>query len=543
MNNPPDSQAYESLNKAWKSTCRVVLGDEIGGLERYGPWLSEHMAPMLQKKSALSGKDVCCAMPDYAASARFLSLEEIDFGQKFEPLNINEIKDIDSIAEALGERFTYCGNVVLGNSSNVERSSNVQNSFHVLNSNFIYDCEHIAYSSYCRGSKYLFATISDYQCSSIIRSYETFQQSRCLEAWNCYNSSDCYFSSFVEGSHDAMFSISLRNKHNIIGNLELPKEKYLALKAKLLGEIREELERNGRLPSFMDIAESSAPPEPVAGMEKLEIRNRSDDDGDIAPIEEAFGKTTGLLFGRRLQDFRSYEKWLTRHVPGVETGKSAVSGKRVYIGDVLPCNLTPRDRLVTEGECWEVGSRTRLEPSDIESFEKLKAAIGRIAYFTPEGHLGECRNIMMVPLLNTSQNCYHCPITSFNEYTAYSYWPRNSKYMFGSALAFLSSFCVNAYYSVNLSRAFEADGCNNCSDVYFAHNCENVRDSMFCFNAKNLHSAIGNSPLPPEQYRKVKGALLAQMADELERNKELNWDIYTIGAQQPRKRLRWRDVA
>jgi hypothetical protein len=58
-----------------------------------------------------------------------------------------------------------------------------------------------------------------------------------------------------------------------------------------------------------------------------------------------------------------------------------------------------------------------------------------------------------------------------------------------------------------------------------------------------LHSAIGNSPLQPEQYRKVKGALLAQMADELEQKKELKWDIYGIGAQQPMKRLRWRDLA
>ncbi len=528
MNNPPDSQAYEALNKAWKSTCRVVLGDEVGELERYEPWLSEHMAPLLKKKSALSGKEVCCAMPDYAPGARFLSLEEIDFGQKFEPLNINEIKDIDSIVGALGERFAYCGNVVLGNSSNVERSSDVHNSFHVLNSNFIYDCQHVAYSSFCRGSKYLFATISDYGCSHLIRVYETHRQSRCLEAWNCYDSSDCYFSSYVEGTNDAMFSFSVRNRHNIIGNLELPKEKYLALKAKLLGEIREELERDGRLPSLMDIVASSAPFGKVGALEA----GAAGEEGDLEPIEGAFQKTTALLFGKPLHDFRSHGKWLMRHVPGIEKAKSAVSGRPMHIGRNLPFNLFLRDRLVTEDECWKVGELVRLGPADLESFGKLKQSVGRIAHFSSEGRLGECRNLIEVPLVNSSQNCYHCPIASFNENVAYSYWPRNSKYMFGSALAFLSDFCINAYYSTNLSRAFEADGCSNCSDVYFAHNCENVRDSMFCFNAKNLHSAIGNSPLPPEQYRKLKGALLAQMAGELERNKELKWDIYSIGRRQ-----------
>ncbi|MDD5340393.1 MAG: hypothetical protein PHV13_04030 [Candidatus ainarchaeum sp.] len=526
MNNPPNSQAYEALNRAWKSTCRVLLGGEIGELGRYEPWLSEHMAPMLKKKSALSGKDVCCAMPDYAPGARFLSLEEIDFGQKFAPLNINEIKDIDSIIDALGERFAYCGNMVLGNSSNVEQSSDVHNSFHVLNANFIHDCKYVAYSSYCSDSKYLFSVFSDRSSSHMIRVFETFKQARCFEAWECFESSDCYFSSCVEASQEAIFSFNLRNRRHVIGNLELPKDKYLALKAKLVGEMREELERKGRLPSLMDIISSSAPltrvelPEPDA-----------EQAGDLEPMEEAFRKTTGVLLGRPLDGLRSYENWLMRHVPATQKARSVVSGRSVYVNDIVPYNLMLKDRLVKQDEVWKMGVLTKLEPSEIESFEKLKKAAGRIAYFCPEGMVGESRNIPEVAVVNTSLNCYHCGIASFNENTAYSYWARNSKYMFGSALAFLSSFCMNANYSTNLSRAFEADGCNNCSDVYFAHNCENARDAMFCFNAKNLHSAIGNSPLPPEQYRRVKGALLAQMADELEQNKELKWDIYNIGGR------------
>lgn len=519
---------YDSLDRAWRSTCKVVLGDDIGSLEKYSEWLAEPMAPLLHRKSHVSGKDVCCAVPDYAEDARFISMEEADFGRKFQPLGINEIKDIDSITEALQERLSYCGNVVLGNSCNVERSSDVQNSFHVYNSNFIYDCEHIAYSSYCRGSKYLFATISDYSCSHLIRAFETHKQSRCFEAWNCYNSSDCYFSSFMEGSNDAMFSFNLRNKRNVIGNLELPKERYLQLKAKLLGEIREELECNGRLPSLMDIVASSAPPKPVRQLKAAAAEGT----GDSEPIESAFQKTTGLLLGKPLHGFRSYEVWLMRHVPGIEKVKSRVSGRTMHISRIKPYDMFLKDRLVAKDECWEIGGLIRLDPSEIESFAKLKEAVGSIAYFTPEGQLGECRNLMLVPLANTSVNCYHCPIASFNEYAAFSYWPRSSSYIFGSALAFASSFCINSYYSTTLSRAFEADGCNNCSDIYFAHNCENVRDSMFCFNAKNLRNAIGNSQMDADHYKSVKSSLLAQMADELERNKSLRWDIFNIGGRR-----------
>ncbi|MCX6769568.1 MAG: hypothetical protein NT051_02695, partial [Candidatus Micrarchaeota archaeon] len=117
------------------------------------------------------------------------------------------------------------------------------------------------------------------------------------------------------------------------------------------------------------------------------------------------------------------------------------------------------------------------------------------------------------------KKCAHCTIVTASES------------LFGSALLFDSSFCMKCYYSKNITRAFEADTCKNCADIYYSHNCENVRDSMFCFNAKNLRNAIGNAELPPEEYRKVKGALVAQMADELEKKKDLKWDIFSIGAR------------
>ena len=92
-------------------------------------------------------------------------------------------------------------------------------------------------------------------------------------------------------------------------------------------------------------------------------------------------------------------------------------------------------------------------------------------------------------------------------------------------------FCIKCYNSAKITRCFECDNCESCADLYFSHNCENVRDSMFCFNVKNLKCAIGNAVLPTDQYKRVKGALVAQMADELEKKKNLKWDIFTIGAR------------
>jgi len=74
----------------------------------------------------------------------------------------------------------------------------------------------------------------------------------------------------------------------------------------------------------------------------------------------------------------------------------------------------------------------------------------------------------------------------------------------------------------------EVDSCDNCTDLYYGHNCENVHDSMFCFNVKNLRNAIGNAPLPQNQYLKIKQMLKQQLIDELEEKKDLKWDIYNL---------------
>ncbi|MEW6749343.1 MAG: hypothetical protein AB1295_06580 [Candidatus Micrarchaeota archaeon] len=521
------SGTYEAVDRSWKSTCRAVLGEEIGGLAEYEGWLSEHRKPMLTKKSWLSGKEVFSAITDYGQDARFVALDEIDYGKAYSPLGIDEIKDIDSIIEALGERRAYCGNIVLGNSRNVERSSDVQNSFHILGSNFIYDSEHIAYSSNCRGSRHLFAVVSDYGCSHLIRAFETQQQSRCLEAWKCYLSSDCYFCCSVENSQDAMFSFNLRGKRNVIGNLELTRDRYLALKAKLLAEIRDELMERKRLPSLMEMIDASAKPAGI-GLERLP--KPSGEAGEMGPIEEGFRKTTSILLGRPLEGIEAYGGWLNRHIPSVGERRSAATGRSMHVAEMLPCDLFPPERLVDQDEYMLVGERCRLEEAEIGSLDSLKKAVGSIGFVNPNGVVGECRNAMLTPLCNTSINVYRCPIASYNECAAYSYWPRSSKYMFGSALAFSSSFCINSYYSMNLARTFETDCSNNCSDAYFLHNCENVRDGMFCFNAKNLRFAIGNAQMEPGDYRKAKAALLEQMADELEKTKSLRWGVFNMGS-------------
>jgi hypothetical protein len=521
-------QTYETLNKAWKSTCRTVLGDEIGELSDYEEWLAEHMDQFNVRKSSVTGADVYCAVPFYCENGKFVSLEEVDFNRKFEPLNINEIKDIDSIAQAIRERFLYTGNIVLGNSKNVGESSNIQNCFHVLHSNFASDSEYLAYCSNVRRDKYCFGVKTDVDSSHVIRGFEGHKNSRCFEEWLCITNSDVYCSFGVWNSQDMMFSFNLENKSFHIGNIELPKEKYLSIKSKLLEDIRAELIKNKSFPSLMKmITENPRLPQ------LKDIPDVGDDfeHGDKEPIEQAFTKTTKIILGQELYGIDLYEKWLMKHIPKVDSLKSVISNKHIYKGQNTPFYAFPKSKLVKEREAKALGEVLKLEETEIGSVSNIKKSLWKIALLFSEGYLGEKRNVFGVPLFNTCVNCYKGPLFGYNENCAFCYWSREAKNMFGSAQAHNSDFCINAYYSGNLSRAFEVDGCSNCSDIYFSHNCENVKDSMFCFNGKNLRNAIGNAQYAHDEYKTVKSSILEQIFSEIENKKELKWSIYNIGYQ------------
>ena len=49
------TEAYDEVNKAWKSTTRVLFGEELGELKDYAPYLKE----------ALIGKQVASVYKDY----------------------------------------------------------------------------------------------------------------------------------------------------------------------------------------------------------------------------------------------------------------------------------------------------------------------------------------------------------------------------------------------------------------------------------------------------------------------------------------------
>jgi hypothetical protein len=249
-------QVYDALNKAWKSTTAVLFGSAMGELSEYEQYL-KGAAIGETVESCFSGRKLWVASEQYGRQAKFF-----DYGteqaklavQNTKPLDINEIKDIDSIRDALKERFVYSGNKALGNSQMVENSDAVVDSNYVLNSSIIVRSEYVAYSYLMRENKHTFGSTSSGASSHIIRCFYNGMLNRCFECSASVGCSDCYFSYNLISCTDCLFTFNLRAKRHVVANVQLGRDEYAALKAKLVGEMAAELREKKRLAhSIIDV--------------------------------------------------------------------------------------------------------------------------------------------------------------------------------------------------------------------------------------------------------------------------------------------------
>ncbi|MDD5337351.1 MAG: hypothetical protein PHS02_02610 [Candidatus ainarchaeum sp.] len=522
------------LNEAWKSTCKIVFGEEIGELEEFGKYLGGNVLELGMRKSSISGQPVTLSsLNEICGSAKFISNDEVPAYQKATQdiqLDINQVKDIDSVLSALKEKFCYSGNVVLGNSNDVGLSDNCTDSSHVYKSQVVGDgCKYVAFSSQVRQTQYAFGVTYDGGSKFAIRGFCTYKLNRCFENLNTFDSSDCYFTAGLRSCSNCMFSFNLRNKNNAIGNLALQKDAYLALRKKLLAEITDELKRKKSMPGIIGLL--TAPSHSLARQAKAQNLKNFYRGRPSGHVETAFENTCTVLFGKSLGRLVPFEKWLSRHVNGVVPSTSPLSGQPLYIS-AIPSFLALRGRVLGLEEAVELG-KLHIPESALQDFSLSNAAekLESIRYTTTEDIYGT-NNLDMVECTDYGNNSAHA-FRSSQAYVckcvAYSFWPRNSEFIFGSKFAFYSKHCVNCYNSTNLSRCFEVSDSNNCSDCYFCHNSEGLSNCIFCFNAKSLRYAIGNKEIGRENYLKIKKIILDEMVKKLEKDKKLELDIYNIG--------------
>jgi len=246
----------EELDKAWKNTCKILLGCEVGGLLEFRDYLKRYTDPIEERKSELSGKGVVISSNRIPKNARVIGLEEVPkYLDKTAsiPLNINAIKDIDSILEAVREKTYYTGNVVLGNSTNVTDCHRCVDLNYALGCQDVHKGKFVAFTTSIQSPEYTFGCCFGSATQFCIKILDPYRTTRCMELFHCNVATDCYYSSSLEDSTNCMFSFNQKNAHYRIGNIPLEKGRYAKLKTKLIAEIADELKQKKKLPSIIDI--------------------------------------------------------------------------------------------------------------------------------------------------------------------------------------------------------------------------------------------------------------------------------------------------
>ena len=107
-----ESAVYPVLNKAWKTTTKILFGEELGELKDYDGYLKE-AAVGKEVQSSFSKSKLWITSPHYCNKAKFFDYtREQDKIKDSKPLDVNSIKDIDSLMGAVEEKLVYSGNQV-----------------------------------------------------------------------------------------------------------------------------------------------------------------------------------------------------------------------------------------------------------------------------------------------------------------------------------------------------------------------------------------------------------------------------------------------
>ena len=521
------------IGQAFKTTSKVIFGEEIGELSDFGPYLEEMLLPYRMEKSCVSGKGVMVSNLFYPGGAKFVSQDEIP-SLKFAPLNVNEIKDIDSLFEAASERAVFCGNKQFGRNTGVSEVDNCVDSSSIHFGHNIYNVKGGAYVSHMREAEHVFGASAFPSANHCIRICEGVGANRCFEAYYGTSLADMYYSFNCIGCSDCIFAFNLRFKRHAIGNLGLPKDEYARLKKKLVSEMADELRRKKRLFSIAEIAcfgrgKKGIPDEKIAY------------DSPVPPkVEAAFQATCRIVLGKEHANVKRFGQWLLARAIRVKKVKGAL-GSPTYKVEGLPIiRDIPADRLVTMEEGVQSSKKPiSIKPGEALSLQEALRRAAKVAFFSVEFADGVNDCCVDTPTIFTGSNIYKTWDTTRSKQSAYTSGVIKSEHIFGGYLRILQcQFCINAFDSTNLRGCFEVDGSYSSRDSYFCHNCENVSDAMFCFNAKALSHAFCNQPVGKEEYARLKKMLLDHINAELEEKGRLEASIFSIPAKRKKASAR-----
>ncbi|MCX6769137.1 MAG: hypothetical protein NT051_00450, partial [Candidatus Micrarchaeota archaeon] len=445
-------------------------------------------------------------------------------------ISANDIKDIDSLFRAAEECTAYCGNKVFGKNINIKLADNAINCIDVYCAHNVRNVKKGAFISYVRESECVFGLPPFPKINYSIRCHEGINVHRMFESFYITHSSGMYYSFNCANCLDCMFSFNLRGKHNMIGNLQLPKDRYLELKKKLTSEIADELEKKKRARSISDIAMMAA--------------REKDSEGDIrriptlpAPpgVEKAFSDTMKVVLGQGRQPIAGFVPYLQERTLPIMKVKGRFSTPTFTTGFPIVKGIPPQC-LCTLEEAMKQDKPILSEKELSLPLARMEALVSGKAAFTLDFVDGACRDYVDVSQVIESSEVYSSWDATSSQRSACCDGIIQSKYVFGGSWRQLDSeFCVKSCDITNCKRCFEIDSCTNCSGCYFSHNLEGCEECILCSNAKGLHYAVLNQQVGKEEYARIKKLMLDYVNAELDKKKACSRSIFELSGAKGKK--------
>ncbi|MDO8553822.1 MAG: hypothetical protein Q7S22_03375 [Candidatus Micrarchaeota archaeon] len=236
----------DEFEKTFQTITGIVLGKKLTGYRDYENWLSKNVSTQEEVKSQISGDLIF--LPTFSfyhdLRSKLVTMTEAydELGKK--KLSENELASLSlsNAGSVLQNISTTTLDTQYGKNTNVVESSLYYDSHTCFRGSALNKSKCCLYSFWPRYSEYTLGCYYLFSSQFCIKCYNSENLIRCFEMSDCNNCSDSMFCHNSENLKDCMFCFNTKSKKYAIANIELPPEKYKAIKAMVLAHIHKELE-------------------------------------------------------------------------------------------------------------------------------------------------------------------------------------------------------------------------------------------------------------------------------------------------------------
>jgi hypothetical protein len=233
-------------------------------------------------------------------------------------------------------------------------------------------------------------------------------------------------------------------------------------------------------------------------------------------LQKGWDATCRVLFGQEVGPLPDFLPYLSEFIPRQSARKSHISGKEVFLASD---SYAPSSRFVSLEEIPQNKSYA-LSINQIKDVDSLLLALSEKCEYAGNRLLGNTAFAESSDLVTDSQYVLQSTKVERSSRVARSNMIRDgSKYAFGCQWFAKGEFMAQVHGAHTVKRAFDSYYIAASSDIYSCYSCIGCHDIMFSFGQRNARNRIGNLQLERGKYLELKGKLLSEVAQKLEKDR------------------------